>query len=181
MQRTDVSRRAFLGCGIAAAAIFTAGPAWAAIAKQPVRTLGFHNTHTGESLKTIYWEQGVYIPEALDEINVVLRDHRTGDVHPIDPKLLDLLTHLQQSADSAGAFEVISGYRSPKTNAALASNGNGVAKKSLHMQGMAIDIRLPGKRLNDLRAAALSLKAGGVGYYPRSDFIHVDTGRVRSW
>ena len=181
MQRTDLSRRAFLGCGIAAAVTFTAGPAWAAFAKQPARALGFRNTHTGESLETVYWEQGVYIPEALDEINVVLRDHRTGDVHPIDPQLLDLLTHLQQSVDSARAFEVISGYRSPKTNAMLASNSGGVARKSLHMQGMAIDIRLPGKRLKDLRAAALSLEAGGVGYYPSSDFVHVDTGRVRSW
>ena len=118
-------------------------------------------------------------PHGLD--GACLRDHRTGDVHPIDPQLLDLLTHLQQSVDSARAFEVISGYRSPKTNAMLASNSGGVARKSLHMQGMAIDIRLPGKRLKDLRAAALSLEAGGVGYYPSSDFVHVATGRVRSW
>ena len=181
MQRTDVSRRAFLGCGLAAAVTLTTGPAWAAFAKQPARVLGFHNTHTGENLKTVYWEKGVYIPEALDEINVVLRDHRTGDVHTMDPKLLDLLAHLRQSMDSGQAFEVISGYRSPKTNAMLAANSSGVAKKSLHMQGMAIDIRLPGKRLKDLRSAALSLKGGGVGYYPKSDFVHVDTGRVRFW
>ena len=118
----------------------------------------------------------------MAEVNRVLRDYRTGEVHPIEPKLLDLLHTLNQDMDCGGtAFEVISGYRSPKTNAALHERSNGVASKSLHMQGMAIDIRLAGCDLKRLHDAAQSMRVGGVGYYPSLDFVHVDTGRVRYW
>ena len=147
----------------------------------PERSLHFYNTHTGESLKTVYWQDGKYIGEALKDISYVLRDHRTNDMENIDPKLLDLLTDLHKELDSRKPFEVISGYRSPRTNALLHSHSNGVASKSLHMQGKAIDIRLTDRSLSTVRKAALSMGQGGVGYYPSSNFVHVDTGDVRHW
>jgi uncharacterized protein YcbK (DUF882 family) len=147
----------------------------------PARKLGFHNLHTGESVEAAYWEQGAYVPDALEAVNRVLRDFRTGEVHPIDPRLLDLLARLQGRLDVTRPFQVISGYRSPATNAKLHSASSGVATKSLHMQGMAIDIRLPDVELTRLRDAALSLQGGGVGYYQASNFVHVDVGRVRRW
>lgn len=154
----------------------------AAIMPQPAaKSLTFLNLHTGERLQSTYWEGGSYIDEACAEIDVVLRDFRTGDVAPIDRSLFDLLHTLHRRLDADTPFHVISGYRSPKTNAVLAARNGGVAKKSLHMRGMAIDIRLPGRELTDLRHAALNLKRGGVGFYPRSDFVHVDVGRVRFW
>jgi uncharacterized protein YcbK (DUF882 family) len=145
------------------------------------RRLRFDNLHTGETLDAVYWEKGAYVPDALGAINVVLRDFRTGDVHPIAPHLLDLLTALRTAAETGKPFQVISGYRSPKTNALLASESSGVAHSSLHMQGMAIDIRLSDVSLDRLHRAALGLQLGGVGYYPQSDFVHVDVGRVRRW
>ena len=111
----------------------------------------------------------------------MLRDHRSDELTAMDPSLLDLLYNLQQKTQGHGPFHVISGYRSPSTNNKLRKNSKGVAKKSLHMQGRAIDIRLPGSELKTLQHAALSLQAGGVGYYPKSNFIHLDTGRVRFW
>jgi uncharacterized protein YcbK (DUF882 family) len=154
---------------------------WASLQRGSDRTLAFRNLHTGESLRTTFWTQGRYLSDELTAVNQVLRDHRSGEVHAMDPKLLDLLYALQQSVGVNGAFHIISGYRSPKTNQKLRSQGGGVAKKSLHMQGKAIDIRLPGCQLDRLRDAALALQAGGVGYYAKSDFIHLDTGRVRRW
>ena len=145
------------------------------------RTIAFHNLHTGEHLETTYWAEGNYITPALKHIDHVLRDFRTGDVARIDPRLLDLLHVLRSKMESSEPFHVISGYRSPKTNDTLAQQSNGVAKKSLHMKGMAADVRLPGRALSGLKDAAASLKLGGVGYYPSSDFIHVDVGRVRYW
>jgi uncharacterized protein YcbK (DUF882 family) len=145
------------------------------------RALGFYNTHTDERLKAVYWEKGHYIPESLTEINRILRDHRTGEVENIDKDLLDLLFALQNKVEIRDPFHVISGYRSASTNAALRLVGTGVAKNSLHMVGKAIDIRAPGLDLSALRRAAVALKGGGVGYYPRSDFVHVDVGRVRYW
>lgn len=146
------------------------------------RELSLLNLHTGESLKSTYWAEGQYQPDELTAISRILRDHRTGDTHPVDQALLDLLTVLHHKVDGKQKpFQVISGYRSPKTNALLNKKSNGVAKKSLHMQGKAIDIRLPGCQLSDLRKAAISCQTGGVGYYPKSDFIHIDTGRVRRW
>lgn len=183
-----LSRRAVLTglVGAAAAAtVFTAsGPASAAIPRIPSSPgrLRLHNLHTGDTVDVTFREKGRYVPDALAELNTVLRDHRTGDVHDMDPSLFDVLVDLARAVDNPkGRFNIISGYRSPKTNAMLAANSGGVAKKSLHMQGMAIDIAQDGTSLKHLRNAAIGLKRGGVGYYPRSGFVHVDTGRVRSW
>ena len=145
------------------------------------RRLAFYHTHTGETLDIVYSERGIYVPDALAEIHHLFRDFRTGDVHPIDPGLLDVLHDVQHATGSSGHFEIISAYRSPATNRMLASRSHGVADHSLHLQGQAIDVRLPGVRTVDLRTAGLRLGSGGVGYYPESDFVHLDTGRVRSW
>ena len=145
------------------------------------RILRLHNLHTGENLKATYWAEGQYLAEEIAALNRVLRDHRSNETYRMDQRLFDMLHVLQQQVGSDGTFHVISGYRSPKTNAMLNRNSSGVAKRSLHMQGRAIDIRLPGVELKHLRQAALNMKAGGVGYYPRSDFIHIDTGRTRFW
>ncbi len=177
-----LGRRRFLSYGLAAAATFGAGmPLHSQAAARGQRSLSFHNLHTDENLTATYWIDGQYVPDALREIDYVLRDFRTGDVWPIEKKLLDLLAALQGKMDTKQPFAVISGYRSPKTNAVLADASSGVARRSLHMDGKAIDVRIAGRKLADLRQAALSLRLGGVGYYPRSDFVHVDTGRVRSW
>ena len=140
-----------------------------------------HNLHTGETLDTVFWDEGRYVPDALSEVNHVLRDFRTGDVHQIQPGLLDLLHRLSAKTEVKAPFQVISGYRSPRTNAMLHERSHGVASHSLHMQGMAIDIRHPDLALDKLHMAALDLKGGGVGYYPSSDFVHVDVGPIRRW
>jgi uncharacterized protein YcbK (DUF882 family) len=145
------------------------------------RALSFYNLHTTESLRTVYWAEGNYIPEALTAINYHLRDYRTGDTHEIDRRLLDVLCELRKKLETSSPLEVISGYRSPVTNAMLHANSSGVAEHSLHIEGMAADIRIAGRNLLLLRRTAISLKAGGVGYYPTSDFVHVDVGRVRTW
>ncbi len=182
----EMNRRNFLklgGMGVAAACAPTS--LFASSKKlskdDEFRSLSFYNLHTGESLNTTYWEQGVYHPDALAEINHVLRDFRTGETHAIDVELFDLLNDIRRRADSKERFNVISGYRSPKTNAMLNSSSSGVAKKSLHMQGKAIDVNLPGLDLKHLRQIAMHEKVGGVGYYPKSNFVHLDTGRVRYW
>ena len=146
-----------------------------------VRRIAFLNLHTDERCSVVYRENGTCVPDAMAQVNKVLRDFRTGEVYPIDPKLLDLLAELSHRMDTTQPFHVISGYRSPKTNAMLNGKSSGVATRSLHMQGKAIDIRLPGRKLADVRDTALDMKRGGVGYYARSDFVHVDTGRVRRW
>jgi uncharacterized protein YcbK (DUF882 family) len=179
-------RRALFGYGVmAAAAALVPGSARAnAGARRPERVLSFFHTHTGERLKTAYCCGGEYRPEALAEINHILRDFRQNEVRPIDVRLLDLLHELGGTLESDSPFHVISGYRSAATNALLRGHGggdSGVASRSLHMVGKAIDIRIPGVRLDALRHAARSLKLGGVGYYPSSNFVHVDTGRVRYW
>lgn len=145
------------------------------------RTLSFHSLHTGESLTSVYWQNGDYVQAELKAINHILRDHRVNETHAIDPKLLDILYQLQQLLKTDQPFHIISGYRSPATNAKLRASGRGVAKNSMHTRGRAIDIRIPGVKTADLRKAALSLKLGGVGYYAKSAFVHVDTGRVRTW
>ncbi len=184
----ELGRRAFLGFGAAAAAAALlpgrAEAAAAAAAKAPVRALSFLHTHTGERLKVEYCWRGSYQPDALHEINRLLRDFRVNEVKPIDPKLLDLLHELGGTLETDQPFHVISGYRSPQTNKMLQARGgshSGVASGSLHQVGKAIDIRLPGVTLDHLRGAARSLRLGGVGYYPSSNFVHVDTGRVRYW
>ena len=175
------TRRAILAFGVSTALSLAVFPARAARLQPIVKRLSFQNLHTGESWNDAYWADGRYEPEALAGIRHVLRDFRTGTSHEIDVRLLDLLVDLRRSLDSDQRFEVISGYRSPQTNAMLHSESAGVAAASLHMQGEAIDIRLPGRSLARLRTAALRLAQGGVGYYPRSDFVHVDVGRVRRW
>jgi uncharacterized protein YcbK (DUF882 family) len=176
---TSRGRRRFLKFGLAAIASAAIWPAEARIVDR--RRLSFENLHTGERLDTVYWANGAYQPGPLHAINVLLRDFRNGEVYPIDRKLLDLLVELQARLHSTAPIQVISGYRSPETNAMLASYSDGVAAGSLHMSGMAIDIRIPGRSLRQLHQVALNLSEGGVGYYPRSDFVHVDTGRVRRW
>ena len=176
------SRRQFLRTGsIITASLLLPATGVARASSHRERTLSFYNTHTDERLKTCYWAEGDYLPEGLQEINTILRDHRTGDIHDMDRDLVDLLYLLQNQVESNQTFQIISGYRSPKTNAMLNKKSSGVARRSYHMRGMAIDIRLNGCDLKQLHKAALSLKAGGVGYYPSSDFIHVDVGRVRQW
>src|ERR1700761_5045304 len=145
------------------------------------RRVAFHSLHTGEKLDAVYFEQGRYAPQVLNAVNHLLRDYRTGDVHMIDPRLLDLLDHVAMRTGSRDPFEVICGYRSPKTNAMLHQHSEEVAAHSLHMSGMAIDIRLDDAALPHLHDAALDLGAGGVGYYPVSNFVHVDVGPVRRW
>ncbi len=176
-----LNRRHFLvGCAVFAGSLLVPS-VYASIAKLPERKLTLRNLHTGERGRITYWSKGSYLADSLQEINHLLRDHRTGDITQIDRELLDLLFSLQKRVESRKEFQVISGYRSPKTNALLRSRSSGVAKRSLHVQGKAIDIRLPGTELNKLRKAAIALKSGGVGYYPKSNFIHIDTGRVRYW
>lgn len=178
----NTSRRHFLACfGGAITATTLANPAAASLIAPESRTLTFDNLHTGEKAKVEYWANGQYLPDALHEVNFILRDFRNGEVHPIEPKLLDLLTQLHATVDSSQPFQVISGYRSPATNAMLRETGHGTATKSLHMQGQAIDIRLADCALTNLHAAAVRLRLGGVGFYPGPDFVHVDVGRVRYW
>ena len=182
-----MSRRQFVKMGgLAVLAMAWALPRFAASSEDdeevPLeRSLWFYNTHTKETLKTVYWIDGQYMPSALESINYILRDHRTNEIMPIDTDLLDLLHEISEKVEAREPFHIISGYRSPESNKLLRKNGNGVAKKSLHLQGKAVDIRLPGCSLPLLRETAMELKAGGVGYYPRSNFIHVDVGRVRYW
>ena len=159
-------------------------PAWARFSLTGLkeRSLSLLNTHTGERLKeVVYWEKGLYLPDALHDINYVLRDHRTDEIHKIDPKTLDLMAAISRKLDAKRPFEIISGYRSPETNKYLRSISNGVAKNSYHIQGKAVDMRLPGVPLRHVRKAAIDLRMGGVGYYPQSDFVHVDSGKVRYW
>jgi uncharacterized protein YcbK (DUF882 family) len=176
-----LSRRRFLTTCAGASLSLVAAPVLANISSVSERRLAFHNTHTGESLRCTYWADGQYLADALTEINHLLRDHRSGEVHPIAPALLDLVYRVNHAVGGRKPFEIVSGYRSPDTNARLRRKNAGVAKHSLHMSGKAMDIQLPGCELKELRRAALALRAGGVGYYPASGFIHVDVGRVRRW
>lgn len=176
-----LSRRGFLKMSAAAMlAAAVPGQALAAMS-EPARKLSFYHLHTGEKLSAVYWADGAYQQDSLADIYHLLRDFRSGDVSPIDSGLLDLLHSLSMKLDTTAEFQVVSGYRSPTTNAMLAKNSSGVARHSLHMDGLAIDIRLPGRDLAKVHRAALALKGGGVGYYPVSDFVHMDVGRVRQW
>lgn len=145
------------------------------------RRLAFYNLHTEEKVRVTYSKGDVYNERSLERVSRVLRDHRSGESHPIDPRLLDLLYDLQRRVRSQGPYQVISGYRSPKTNAGLRAESQGVAERSLHMQGLAIDVRLADVSIEVLRDEALRLRRGGVGYYPGNDFVHLDVGRPRSW
>ncbi len=146
------------------------------------RLLLLYNTHTGERLDIVYRRGDQYIPSALAKLDYFLRDHRTGDIRHFDPRLYDILADLTVSVGHPGGeIDIVCGYRTPSTNESLRAHTSGVAKNSLHIQAEAIDLRVPGVNTLQLRKAALALRRGGVGYYPHSDFIHVDTGRVRQW
>ena len=175
------SRRRFLRQAVGCTGLLLAP--LSAIRAQPssARCLSFVHTHTGEALRAEYCSQGGYQATCLAQVDRFLRDFRNGEVHPIDPRLLDILYDLQVRADREATYEVISAYRSPRTNAALHKLSHGVAEHSLHMAGRAIDVRMNGFPTRKLRDLALSLHGGGVGYYARSDFVHIDTGRVRTW
>ena len=188
----SVSRRKVLSAGLAFASVTALGrvapafasPALVGIKNLNVRTLAFDCTNTGEYLEaTDYWVEGAYVPDALELINETMRDYRSDAVHPMSTRLLDLLSALGRKLDTDCRFELTSGYRSPETNAQLHELDSGVAADSLHMKGMAADITLPGRSLQQLHQAALTLRLGGVGYYPDpdDDFLHVDVGRVRRW
>ena len=178
------SRRSFLALaawGLAA----TVFPTIAAASFAPpaaARRLSFYNTHTDESVETCYWEHGAYVPTALEQLNAVLRDHRTGEIRQMSPALIDLVYALSVSLGSKSPVQVISGYRSPATNELLRAGGSGgVAERSLHLTGEAVDLRYEDRPLSQVRDTALALRGGGVGYYPRSGFVHIDVGRCRSW
>jgi uncharacterized protein YcbK (DUF882 family) len=184
-------RRLFLGRSLGAAQLAAstllltgAGRAHARAAGSVLeaRRLSFNHLHTRERIALVYARGERFVPPALTSLNHFLRDHYTGEVGEMDPELYHVLHRVRRELGTGLPFHVISGYRSPHTNETLrTTRGGGVAKRSLHMDGKAIDVRLPGVALSDLRDAALSLKAGGVGYYARENFVHIDTGRVRSW
>jgi uncharacterized protein YcbK (DUF882 family) len=180
----QIGRRAFLGFGAVAAltaSVSVPFGAQAASLASPPRRLSLLNTHTGERLAAEYWVKGRYVKDALRQFNHLLRDHRTDTVHPIDPELLDLVHTLQARLGTRTPIHIVSAYRSPQTNEWLREIGNGVARNSYHTKGMAVDLRLPGRETRLLHKAALRQRAGGVGYYPDSDFVHVDVGPVRTW
>jgi uncharacterized protein YcbK (DUF882 family) len=176
-----LNRRGFLTGLASAAGLLSVSPVLAAVTPAVERSLALYHTHTGERAEITYWRDGEYITQGLEAISQLFRDHRTKEQAEIDRGLLDTLYALSLSLCEPGEFEIISAYRSPKTNEMLRGKSGGVAKRSLHMQGRAIDIRVAGCKLKRLHEKAISLKAGGVGYYPKSNFIHVDTGRVRYW
>ena len=174
----NINRRRVLRFGTAGVCALLTGPAFANLQS---RDLSFENLHTGEKAAGTYWRNGEYVVEVLNAFDYLLRDHRTDEVLSIDRHLFDQLHRLKTLVGSNQPFQVISGFRSARTNAMLARRSGGVSRRSYHQFGMAIDIRLPGTDLGVLRDAALSMKAGGVGYYRRSNFVHLDTGRARFW
>jgi len=177
-------RRGFLALG-AAALSFPFWPRLSAFTPPeplpPDRSVSFYNTHTRESASVEYCHSGCVVSSSLEKINYILRDDRTGEQKDIDIRLLDLLNTLSRKISADEPFHIISGYRSPSTNAFLRAHGGGVAENSLHLLGKAVDIRVPGLPLRDLYRAAVGLHGGGVGIYPASDFVHVDVGRIRTW
>ncbi|MEM9470091.1 MAG: DUF882 domain-containing protein [Pseudomonadota bacterium] len=184
----DVDRRSFLTIGAAALGGLLVPALASPAAAVPIpqrkggsKRLSFRNAHTGESFSGVYRVGDKYLPDAFDQINHVLRDHRANKVYPMDPRVIDIIYEVQKRTGRNDHLEILSGYRCPSTNRKLRSRSGGVAKKSLHMKGQAIDFHMQGYSTRRLRDIAKSLRAGGVGYYSRSGFIHVDTGDVRSW
>ncbi|NMH64176.1 DUF882 domain-containing protein [Shewanella salipaludis] len=169
--------------GLGGAAMFSVIPskAMASRSTQGSRALSLYNRHTGEHGGGAYWIDGHYQSDVMSDFSHLLRDHRQNLAVPMDKRLYDILYSLRETLDTRDDIHVISGYRSPVTNAMLAAKSGGVAKQSYHMRGMAMDIAIPSVKLKNLRDAALSLKLGGVGYYPDSGFVHVDCGPVRHW
>ena len=182
--KPNLLRRDFLKLGfMVTGALLNPFSAHAAFDSRPqkLKELAFYNTHTDERLHVSFLRNGKYDIGALKKINYILRDHRSGEIKAIDVRLLELLHAISKKANSQAPFHVISGYRSPATNKLLRKKSNGVASKSMHMLGKAVDIRIPGFSTRQLRNIARKMKGGGVGYYPKSDFVHVDIGRVRYW
>ena len=175
-----LSRRALLTTAAAATALSVARPA-AAHVFGPERKIFLANPHTGETFHDIYWAEGDYIFEALKQLDVLLRDHHNDKITVMDPELIDLLAGLRRKLGIAQPIQVISAYRSRETNAALRRRNRHVARNSLHMEGKAVDIRVPSFNLAKLRRAAVALQAGGVGSYANANFIHLDVGPVRVW
>ena len=175
----SVGARAVLGATRAAKSLET-GVLWPTRMLERRRAF-LHNLHTGETLDAVYFENGRYVPDALAQAMRVLRDWRNGQEHVMDPRLFDVLHAIHGKLEAKTPFQIISGYRSPETNAMMHARSSGVASNSQHMQGKASDIRLEGIELTDLHKAALSLGAGGVGFYPVSNFVHVDVASVRHW
>src|SRR5215475_8774902 len=179
----SISRRRFLRFGALAAAVSCVPCPALALERTSLRferSLDFYNVNTGESLSTVYWIKGKYLPLSLRDINYVLRDHHADHVKPIDPQLLDLLYTIDKIVGLRDAFHVLSAYRSPATNARLRRASSGVAEHSMHMEGKAIDVRFVGGDLQRVHRLATDLQWGGVGYYPWATFVHLDTGPVRS-
>jgi uncharacterized protein YcbK (DUF882 family) len=168
-----------LGTAAAATAIAFVTPS-PAVSFAP-RSVSLYNIHTGEWVRTVYWADGHYIREAVRDINWVLRDHHSDEVRPMNAGVLDVLGMLRTRLECRDPFLVVCGYRSAATNHQMAMRSSGVASNSYHIHGMAIDLRCEGRDLSQVRGAAMSLRGGGVGYYPRSDFVHVDCGPVRYW
>ncbi len=195
----DIGRRSFVALAASAGATALSGlpsalgasdrltlprprvAAAAAAPVNPIRRAFVHNLHTGETLNAVYWESGRYVPDALAEAMRVMRDWRNGQEHAMDPRLFDLLHAVQLKLEVNRPVQLISGYRSPATNAMLHAESGQVAAHSQHLLGKASDIRIDGVDLSNLHRAALGLRAGGVGFYPQSDFVHVDVGPVRQW
>ncbi|GAB4174422.1 MAG: DUF882 domain-containing protein [Geothermobacteraceae bacterium] len=180
MTRRDLLRNALVGGLVLGLPV----PLFAATDKKMTesRCLSLCNLHTGERLRDVaYWAEGRYQADALDALNHLLRDHRNGEVTRMDPQLFDLVYLTQNSLGMCAEVQVVSGYRSPATNELLRRQGHGVARNSMHARGRALDIRLPGCDLKTLHRSAVELRAGGVGYYPKSNFVHIDTGRYRLW
>lgn len=182
VRQSGLSRRGFLAglVGVAAAVALAPDPVLAAAGG--TRRLRLHNLNTGDKFDGAYWRDGSYVPDALHRINVVLRDHRANEVHRMDTGLFDILASLNLRLQVGNApFEVVSGYRAPRTNAVRRTQTRGVAKNSFHIQGMAMDIRVPGRDARGIYKTAVALKQGGVGFYRKSGFVHVDTGPIRTW
>jgi len=178
----DGTRRGFLQMGLTTLATAATTPAFAALPRvKGIRSLAFHNLHTDEKLHVNYLHDGKYDRAACAKLNHILRDHYSGDVYPMDLRLFDLLHDVQKKTGHEGTIEVISGYRSPQTNMMLVRSSDGVATHSYHTKGMAIDVRMQGVSLPHLHKVAAAMRRGGVGYYPDSEFVHMDVGPVRKW
>ena len=174
-----LSRRRLLGAAVATAGVGLVYPV-PAVSFAP-RSVSLYNVHTSGWLRTVYWADGHYIREAVRDINWILRDHHSDEIRAMDAGVLDVLGMLRERLDTHEPFLVVSGYRSPTTNMRMYLNHEGVAKHSYHIKGMAVDLRSERRSLDQIREAAVSLRCGGVGYYPRSGFIHVDCGPIRYW
>ncbi len=180
-ERRDVLKLGLVGFLAASVPLISAKSAHAATGMGASWRVSLHHSHTGESFSGVYRVGDKYLPDVFKRLNYVLRDFRTREVFPMDPHVIDLISIIQSKTGTRRPLEILSGYRSPKTNAMLRNASTGVARNSLHMYGQAIDIRETDRSCERIRKVAASLRAGGVGYYPRSGFVHVDTGSVRSW